>query len=96
VFDLNSKLGANVFDVNLKRLTEIEKARATDFIKVSIRPLHYDVMMRKNRSKNAIEKQFTKMRLWVNQQQTKKDEIQLRMLRTCRMLLCHDYCEELT
>ena len=24
-----------------------------------------------------------------------KDEVQLRMLRTCRMLLCHDYLEEL-
>lgn len=29
-------------------------------------------------------------------EKTTKKEIQLRMMRTCRMLLCHDYLEELS
>lgn len=66
-----------------------------ELIKAKIRPMHYNFVARKTRQKTAIEKQFQKMRMWINEQEHKKDEIALRMMRTCRMLLCHDYIEEL-
>lgn len=95
-FDLYNRLiGQNVYENNLKRLPEIEKARMQDSIRNTIRPFFFDVIKRKNKSKPTVEKAFQKIRIWVNKESTQKDEIQLRMLRTTRMLLCHDYCEEL-
>lgn len=98
-FDLYNKLvGQNVYETHLKRMPEIERTKMNDYIKSSIRPMYYDVLSRKSRSKARVEKQFVKMKQWVVEQSAEKpmkDEVQLRMLRTCRMLLCHDYLEEM-
>lgn len=95
-FDLYNRLvGHNLYENNLKRLPEIEKARMQEMIRTAVRPFYFDVIKRKNKSKPTVEKTFQKIRLWVNKESNQKDEIQLRMLRTSRMMLCHDYCEEL-
>lgn len=79
VFDLYGKLASlNIYETNLKRMTEIERSRTSDFIKANIRPFYFDVMKRKTKSRSSIEKQFTKMRQWVSQQMQlhkRKDEI---------------------
>ena len=53
-------------------------------------------MNRKTRSRETIEKLFQKCRLAIVAAQGEKTECLLRQMRTCRMQLAHDYCEELT
>lgn len=53
-------------------------------------------MNRKSRSREAIEKVFQKCRLSIVANAGEKTEVLLRQMRTCRMQLAHDYCEEMT
>ena len=53
-------------------------------------------MARKARSRESIEKIFQKCRLAIAAQSGDKTEVLLRQMRTCRMQLAHDSCEELT
>lgn len=58
-FDLFNKLtGANLYENNLKRLPELERSRMQEFIRTHIRPFYFDVMKRKLKSKQTIEKTF--------------------------------------
>ena len=52
-------------------------------------------MSRKSRSRDNIEKLFQKCRLAIIAENGVKTEVLLRQMRTCRMLLAHDYIEEL-
>jgi 16S rRNA C1402 N4-methylase RsmH len=63
-------VGQNLFENNLKRLPEIEKARMQDSIRNHIRPFCFDVIKRKNKSKPNVEKAFQKIRIWVNKEST--------------------------
>jgi len=51
-------------------------------------------MARKSRSKDFIEKHFQKVRQAVVNNTNDKHEAVLRQLRTARLMLCHDFCEE--
>lgn len=53
-------------------------------------------MQRKSRSREPIEKLFQKIRLNVVKNCNDKTESLLRQLRSCRVVLAHDYLQELT
>ena len=53
-------------------------------------------MQRKQRSRDAVEKLFQRCRLAIVADAGEKAEVLLRQMRTCRMQLAHDYCEEVT
>lgn len=58
-FDLYNRLvGQNLYENNLKRLPEIEKARMQEFLRTGVRPFYFDVIKRKIKSKPTVEKAF--------------------------------------
>lgn len=65
-FDLYNKLtGQNAYEGNVRKMPELERAKLSDYIKHSIRPMYFDVLSRKSKSKSRVEKQFVKMKQWV-------------------------------
>ena len=81
-------------ELNYKRLPD-ERRNAAFSIQTKIGPYFFNIMNRKNRGKEKIEKLFQKCRQAIVSDPGQKNEVLLRQMRTCRMMLCHDYCEEL-
>jgi hypothetical protein len=64
---------------------------------LNIGNLSYGIMSRKTKSKDVVEKQFKLIRQAVVQQiDDEKVEVTLRYLRTARMMLCHEYCHDMS
>lgn len=59
VFDLATKLvGSNLVEYNLKKLAMSEKSQVNATIQNKIGDIYYNVISRKNRSKQFVEKLF--------------------------------------
>ena len=85
----------NLNELNYKRLPD-ERRNTAFAIQSKVGPNFFNIMNRKNRSRDKIEKTFQKCRLAIVASSSDKTELLLRMMRTCRMMLAHDYCEEMT
>jgi hypothetical protein len=92
VFDYYSKLlGSSLIEQNLKKIHISERSNLLSNLNSRIGSIYYNVISRKNRSKNHIEKLFQKQKQDIINPQ-EKSEIKLRKLRTYRLTLCQDFC----
>ena len=85
----------NLHEVNYKRLPD-ERRNVAFSIQTKCGPFFFNILNRKARSRETIEKMFQKCRLAIVANAGEKTEVLLRQMRTCRMQLAHDYCEEMT
>ncbi|CDW82479.1 UNKNOWN [Stylonychia lemnae] len=94
VFDYFIKLsGSNLLEQNLKKLHVGERSMVLAKISSRIGEVFFNIIARKNRNRNAVEKHFQKYRIEISPSQ-EKHEIQFRKLRTFRLSLCQDYCTD--
>ena len=82
------------FETTVKRLPD-ERRNVNFALQSQAGEKCFNILARKSRSKEMVEKLFQKVRQSVVNNCNLKVEVILRQLRTCRLMLCHDYCEEL-
>ena len=85
----------SVLENNIRRLPEQERRNIKAKIRESISKCAYSVIAKKNRPRALVEKSFNKVRQAVIDHKFPKVEMGLRYLRSCRILLCHDYCTDI-
>ena len=85
---------ANIHELTVKRLPE-ERRNINFTIQTTTGDYAFNILTRKHKSKDVVEKIFQKVRQSVVNNCNDKVEVILRQLRTCRMMLCHDFCEEM-
>ena len=94
--DLESKLTAEaLYDQSISKLTLEERRKITRKITDRISKLFYSIVSRKMRPRNQIEQTYKKIRQSISELKIEKTEVQLRYLRSSRLLLAHDYCTDL-
>lgn len=94
--DILSKLeGSNMNEANLRRIPEVESRKIAIKISEQISKCALSIIVRKNKPKEQVEKAYYKLRLAVLKLEIEKAEVALRYLRTARVMLCHDYCDDL-
>lgn len=93
--DIATKLhGSNLFETNLKRLPDNERRKITSRLTERVSKCAYSVIARKNRPKDAVESAYKKIRQAVIDKRFDKVETGLRYMRTSRILLGHDFCQD--
>ena len=85
---------ANLHEMTVKRLPD-ERRNVNFALQSAAGEKCFNILARKSRPKEMIEKLFQKVRQSVVNNCNDKVEVILRQLRTCRIMLCHDYCEEM-
>ena len=85
---------ANLHELTVKRLPD-ERRNVNFALQSQAGDKAFNILARKARSKEMIEKLFQKVRQSVVNNCNDKVEVILRQLRTCRLMLCHDFCEEM-
>lgn len=80
----------------MKRLPEVEISKVKSRISENVSKCAYVLIARKNRPKDRVEKTYQKIRQQIIDNCDEKVEIRLRFLRTCRIMLCHDYCQDVS
>jgi septation ring formation regulator EzrA len=94
--DLESKLTAEaLYDQSISKLTLEERRKITRKITDRISKLFYSIVSRKMRPRNQVEQTYKKIRQSISELKIEKTEVQLRYLRSSRLLLAHDYCTDL-
>jgi hypothetical protein len=94
--DILSKLeNSNMNEANLRRIPEVESRKIAIKISEQISKCALSIIVRKNKPKEQVEKAYYKLRLAVLNLEIEKAEVALRYLRTARVMLCHDYCDDL-
>lgn len=86
--------GHSVMDNALKRLPDIEKRNIQARIVEKLGKCAFSVLARKIRLKETIESTYKKITHAVTSQKFEKREVELRYLRSSRVLLCHDFCSD--
>lgn len=61
-----------------------------------IAKIYYSIIAKKLRPKNEIEVQYKKIKQAILDHKFERVEVGLRYLRTSRIMLCHDYCSDVT
>ena len=94
--DLEAKLTAEaLYDQSISKLTLEERRKITRKITDRISKLFYSIVSRKMRPRNQVEQTYKKIRQSISELKIEKTEVQLRYLRSSRLLLAHDYCTDL-
>jgi len=81
--------------VDSKKMASAEKSIVRARIENAGR-CSFSIIAKKLKPKNTAESAFKKIRQAVFDKNFEKVEVGLRYLRTSRILLCHDYCQELS
>mmetsp|Transcript_20170 Transcript_20170/g.30928 ORF Transcript_20170/g.30928 Transcript_20170/m.30928 type:complete len:153 (+) Transcript_20170:476-934(+) len=84
-----------MFESNLKKLPNLEKSAANSKIKSSISEGYYNIITRKQKMKDTAEKIFKQVKNQTVSMKDQKIEITQRQLRTLKLVMCHDYCQDM-
>lgn len=96
VFDLFNKLqGSNLFESNLKKLPGSERSSVNSYLSSHVCHGYYNIMERKLRSKDKVEKLFKVVKSATQSDKDAKFEVIQKKLRTLKIMMCHDYCKDI-
>jgi hypothetical protein len=81
---------------NIHRLGKEERNKLTAMIGSKIGPHYYNILPKKKVHREVVEKAYATMKRAVREQgkDEARPEVLLRQLRTMRVALCHDFCQE--
>jgi len=95
VFNLYDKLqGQNIFPNNLIKLPNLERSQQKAKIEQQVGDNYYNIIKRKQSTKESVEKIFKNIKNATSHLKEQKVEITQKQLRGAKLVLCHDYCQE--
>lgn len=80
----------------MKRLPDVERRNIISKMMDKVGKCSFSVIAKKLRPKDIVESSYKKIRQTVIDLKFEKVEIGLRYLRTSRILLCNDYCTDVS